>query len=70
MITFTTSATGGMSGAADSQITITFPGTAASPFNTTTIVNAIVTDNTTSTQVGEPAASAPKPSRSASIFAG
>ena len=52
VITFTTSATGGMSGTAHSQITITFPGTATSPFNTTTIVNAIVTDTTTSTQVG------------------
>ena len=52
VMTFTTSSTGGLSGAAHSQITITFPGTATSPFNTTTIVNAIVTDTTTSTQVG------------------
>ena len=52
VITFNTSSTGGMSGTAHSQITITFPGTATSPFNTTTIVNAIVTDTTTSTQVG------------------
>ena len=52
VITFNTSGTGGMSGTAHSQITITFPATAASPFNTTTIVNAIVTDTTTSTQVG------------------
>jgi len=52
LISFTTSGTGGMSGTAHSQITITFPGTATSPFNTTTIVNAIVTDTTTSTQVG------------------
>ena len=52
VITFSTSSTGGMSGTAHSQITITFPGTATTPFNTTTIVNAIVTDTTTSTQVG------------------
>ena len=52
VITFTTSGTGGMSGTAHSQITITFPATATTPFNTTTIVNAIVTDTTTSTQVG------------------
>ncbi|MGA8337095.1 MAG: IPT/TIG domain-containing protein, partial [Solirubrobacteraceae bacterium] len=52
VMTFTTSSTGGMSGTAHSQITITFPATATTPFNTTTIVNAIVTDATTSTQVG------------------
>ena len=52
VITFSTSSTGGMSGTAHSQITITFPGTATTPFNTSTIVNAIVTDTTTSTQVG------------------
>ena len=52
VITFTTSGTGGMSATAHSQITITFPGTATTPFNTSTIVNAIVTDTTTSTQVG------------------
>ena len=52
VITFTTSGTGGMSGTAHSQITVTFPSTATTPFNTTTIVNAVVTDTTTNTQVG------------------
>jgi len=52
VMTFTTSGTGGLSGTAHSQITVTFPGTATSPFNTGTIVNAVVTDTTTSTVVG------------------